>query len=126
MLCHRLLDERTGVCADCLKHLQWITGPRCMCCGKPFVLAGCLKINDRRVLLTPNTKVYVDMDNKPDIQVIHVPGDRYPVQLKNITSNSWVVETPSGKIKSVEPNSTMPVKAGLKVNLTAAIKGEII
>ena len=40
MLCHRLLDERTGVCADCLEHLQWITGPRCMCCGKPLLNEG--------------------------------------------------------------------------------------
>ena len=99
--------------------------PTCMCCGKRFDLSGILKINDRKVLLTPNTKVYVDMDNKPDIQVIHVPGDRYPIQLKNITTNNWVVETPSGKIKSVEPNMSMPVKAGLKVSLTAAVKGEI-
>ena len=37
------------------------------------------------------------MDNKPDIQVISIPGDRYPVQLKNITTNNWVVETPSAK-----------------------------
>lgn len=127
---HVIQQLRDGlvVCPTCKEEtfVDDDANPTCMCCGRPFVLAGCLKINDRKVLLTPNTKVYVDMDNKPDIQVIHVPGDRYPVQLKNITSNSWVVETPSGKIKSVEPNSTMPVKAGLKVNLTAAIKGEII
>lgn len=97
-----------------------------MCCGKNFAISGALKINDRKVLLTPDTKVYIDMDNKPDVQVVAVPGDRYPVQLRNITTNKWVVETPMGKIKSVEPNMMMPVKAGLKVNLTGVIKGEII
>lgn len=70
--------------------------------------------------------MYIDLDNKPDIQVISVPGDRFPVQLKNITASKWTVETPSGKLKSVEPNQTMPVKAGLKVNLTGAVKGEIM
>lgn len=116
------------VCPECKEEtfVEDANTPKCMCCGKPFNIAGTLQINDRKVLLTPNTKVYVDMDNKPDIQVINVPGDRYPIQLRNITTNNWVVETPSGKIRSVEPNMSMPVKAGLKVNLTAAIKGVII
>ena len=73
-----------------------------MCCGKPFTISGIMKINDRKILLTPEKKVYIDMDNKPDIQVISIPGDRYPVQLKNITTNNWVVETPSGKIKPIK------------------------
>ena len=116
------------VCPECKDEtfVEDANTPKCMCCGKPFNIDGTLQINDRKVLLTPNTKVYVDMDNKPDIQVINVPGDRYPIQLRNITTNNWVVETPSGKIRSVEPNMSMPVKAGLKVNLTAAIKGVII
>ena len=98
----------------------------CPNCGKKFTLPGILKIGDRNVLLTPKTKVYIDMDNKPDIHVISVQGDRYPVQLKNITSSNWTVETPSGKLKAVEPNQTMPVKAGLKVSLGGTTKGEII
>lgn len=116
------------VCSECNDEtfVEDANTPKCMCCGKPFNIAGTLQINDRNVLLTPNTKVYVDMDNKPDIQVINVPGDRYPIQLRNITTNNWVVETPSGKIRSVDPNMSMPVKAGLKVNLTGAIKGVII
>lgn len=116
------------VCPECKDEtfVENVNTPKCMCCGKPFNIASTLQINDRNVLLTPNTKVYVDMDNKPDIQVINVPGDRYPIQLRNITTNNWVVETPSGKIRSVEPNMSMPVKAGLKVNLTGAIKGVII
>lgn len=116
------------VCPECKDEtfVEDANTPKCMCCGKSFNIPGTLQINDRKVLLTPNTKVYVDMDNKPDIQVINVPGDRYPIQLRNITTNNWVVETPSGKIRSVEPNMSMPVKAGLKVNLTGAIKGVII
>ena len=116
------------VCPQCKDEtfVENANSPRCMCCDKSFNIAGSLQINDRKVLLTPETKVYVDMDNKPDIQVINVPDSRYPVQLRNITANNWVVETPSGKIKSVEPNMCMPVKPGLKVNLTGAIKGIIV
>lgn len=122
------LRDMLVVCSECNDEtfVADANTPKCMCCGKSFHIAGTLQINDRKVLLTPNTKVYVDMDNKPDIQVINVPGDRYPIQLRNITTNNWVVETSSGKIRSVEPNMSMPVKAGLKVNLTGAIKGVII
>ena len=102
------------------------TTPKCMCCGKPFTLSGILKLDNREILLTPGTKLFVDMDNKPDVQVVAIPGDKYPVQLKNITTTNWTVETPSGQLKSVEPNQSMPVKAGLKVNLGGTTKGEIL
>ena len=102
------------------------SAPKCMNCGKDFTLAGTLRIGSRDILLTPNTKVYVDYDNKPDIEVINVPGDKYPIQLRNITSNKWTVETPSGKLKAIEPNMTMPVKAGLKVSISGESKGEIV
>ena len=116
------------VCPVCNQEtfVEDASTPKCINCGKTFALPGTLKINDRSVLLTPNTKVYIDMDNKPDIQVVAVPGDKYPVQLKNITTNNWTVETPSGKLKAIEPNQCMPVKAGLKVNLMGTVKGEII
>lgn len=116
------------VCPECNQEtfVEDASAPKCINCGKTFALPGTLKINDRSMLLTPNTKVYIDMDNKPDIQVVGVPGDKYPVQLKNITTNNWTVETPSGKLKAIEPNQCMPVKAGLKVNLMGTVKGEII
>ena len=89
-------------------------------------MPGSLKLADRVILLTPKTKVYIDLDNKPDIEVISVPGDRYPVQLKNITTANWTVETPSGKLKSIDPGMVMPVKAGLKISFGGMVRGEII
>ena len=116
------------VCPVCKQEtfVEDATAPKCVSCGKAISVPGILKINDRNILLTPDTKVYIDMDNKPDIQVVNISSDKYPVQLKNITSNKWTVETPSGKLKSIEPNQCMPVKAGLKVNLGGTIKGEIL
>lgn len=38
MICGKLLTEKTGLCQDCFRKLQWIEGPRCMCCGKPLVI----------------------------------------------------------------------------------------
>lgn len=122
------LRDMLVVCPECKDETfaEDAHAPKCMCCGKRFDIAGALQIGDRRILLTPSTKAYVDMDNKPDMLVTKVPGDRYPTQLRNLTSSKWVVETPSGKIRTVEPNMTMPVKAGLKVSLAGTLKGIII
>lgn len=116
------------VCPACGEEtfVEDANAPKCINCGKSITIPGMLKINDRNVLLSPKTKVYIDLDNKPDIQVVSVPGDKFPVQMKNITNGNWTVETPSGKLRSVEPGQFMPVKAGLKVNLGGTIKGEII
>jgi len=122
------LRDTLVVCPICGDEtfVEDASAPKCMCCGKAFELSGGLEIGTRTILLTPGTKVYIDMDNKPDVQVVKVAGDKYPVQIKNITTNNWTVETPSGKLKQIEPNQAMPVKAGLKVTLMGATKGEII
>lgn len=99
--------------------------PVCMNCGKSFDLAGKLVfINGREILLSPNTMVYIDDDNQPGINVVSIPGDKYPVQLQNITKGSWVVETQSGKIKSIEPGSCVPIRPGLKLSI-GSLKSEI-
>lgn len=99
--------------------------PVCMNCGKSFDLTGRLAFaNGREILLSPNTMVYIDDDNQPDIKVVSVPGDKYPVQLQNITKENWVVETQSGKIKSIEPGSCVPVRPGLKLSI-GSLKSEI-
>lgn len=100
------------------------SAPKCMCCGKNFVLSGKLKISNREILLSPQTNIYIDNDNQADIEVFEVPDDKYPVQLRNITNNRWVVETPSGKTKSIAPGDAMPVKTGLKF-LIGNLKGTI-
>lgn len=99
--------------------------PVCMNCGKSFYLAGKLVFtNGREILLSPNTMVYIDDDNQPDIKVVSMPGDKYPVQLQNITKENWVVETQSGKIKSIEPGSCVPIRPGLKLSI-GSLKSEI-
>ncbi len=123
------LRDSLVICPVCKREtfVEDSASPKCMDCGKSFNLSGILRIGSRDILLTPNTKVYIDLDNKPDIQVVSVPGDaKYPVQLQNITSNKWTVETPSGKLKAIEPNMTMPIKAGLKVSISGANKGELV
>lgn len=93
--------------------------PKCMNCGKDAAISGALTFAGRRVLLTPNTMVYIDTDNIPDVKVVSVQDSKYPVQLQNITKDDWVVETQSGRTKQIVPGATMPVKAGLKVTINS-------
>lgn len=116
------LRDMLVVCPKCKEEtfVEDANAPVCMNCGSSFGISGKLTFGHRSILLTPNTKVYIDTDNKPDMLVFEVPGDKFPVQISNITTNKWTVETPSGKLKSIEPNQAMPLKAGLKVTVMNA------
>ena len=78
------------------------------------------------MILTPNTKLYIDNDNSADGLVVVNPQDTSMMLIQNITNNKWTAETPSGKIKEVEPKGFMPVKAGIKISFSNTSKGEII
>lgn len=114
------------ICPKCFDEtfVESTNTTKCLNCGKDFSVAGSLKIGARIIPLTPNTKIYLDRDNLPDIEVISTNDPKYPLQLKNVTQAKWIVETPSGKLKSVEAGSSMPVKQGLKVKLTCTTSSE--
>lgn len=100
--------------------IQNLTAPKCMNCRKAVDVAGSLVYqNGRRIILTPNTSVYIDDDNLPDIKVVSVPGDKYPVQMQNITKDKWVIETQTGRIKEIGPNACVPVRPGLKITINS-------
>lgn len=102
-----------------------VTG-RCVNCGKSIDLRQRLVIGTRTLPLTPKTQIFVDYDNVPDAVVTKDPNGVLLIQ--NISPEKWTVETPSGKIKIVEPQSVMPVKKGLKITLSVngvPYKGEI-
>lgn len=99
---------------------------KCMNCGKEIDITRQIKIGTRSLILTPNTKLYIDNDNVPDVKVLVNPQDTSSLLLQNITKSKWAAETPSGKVKEVEPNGLMPVKNGIKITFSSVSKGEII
>lgn len=99
---------------------------KCMNCGKDVDLSKRLVINNRSLPLTQNTYIYIDEDNTPD-GVVTTDGNEFML-IKNISTETWTVETPSGKIKTVAPNEILPVKEGLKITFrvhTVPYKAEI-
>lgn len=124
----RSLRDMLVVCPKC-KEETFLTdpkAPKCMGCGAAIPVAGGIEFSGRTVWLTPGTIFYMGYDNTPTARIVTVPGDRYPVQIQNMTSDKWTVETPSGKLKAIEPQDTMPVKAGLKVSFDSKNKAIII
>jgi hypothetical protein len=112
--CHEetFLDLRAGSC-------------QCINCGKNIDATKQLKLNTRNLILTPGTKLYIDNDNIPDGEVDIFPNDNKLCVIRNLTSASWHVDTPSGKVKVVEPNDFMPVLNGLKISFGSSIKGAL-
>ena len=117
------------ICPACGEEtfLNDISGTcNCMNCSKTIDTSKYVKIGTRTLVLTPNTKLYIDNDNSADGLVVVKPQDTSMMLIQNITTNKWTAETPSGKIKEVEPKGFMPVKAGIKISFSNTSKGEII
>lgn len=86
-----------------------------------------LVINNRLLPLTNKTGIFIDNDNIPDA-IVTVDANNV-LLIQNISNDKWTVETPSGKVKIVEPRGVMPVKEGLKIIFKIReipYKGEII
>lgn len=99
---------------------------KCMNCGKKIDLTKRLIINGRSLPLTNKTVIYIDNDNIPD-GVVTADSNGF-LLIKNVSTETWTVETPSGKLKTVAPQKILPVKAGLKITFrvhTVPYKAEI-
>lgn len=106
------------VCPSCGEEtFVDITQAKCNCmdCGKAVDLSRRLIIGGRSLPLVYKTNIYVDNDNKPD-GIVTADNAGFPL-IKNLSPEQWTVETPSGKVKTVEPQGFLPVKEGLKINL---------
>ncbi len=102
------------------------TTDKCMNCGKDVDLSKRLVINNRSLPLINKTAIYIDEDNTPD-GVVTTDSNGFML-IKNVSTETWTVETPSGKIKTVAPNEILPVKEGLKITFrvhTVPYKAEI-
>ncbi len=96
---------------------------KCINCGKDIDTTKKLVINNRNLIITPGTKLYIDNDNIADAEVDVFPNDARLLIIRNLTNANWNVDTPSGKVKVVKPNDFMPVLNGLKISFGSSIKG---
>lgn len=102
------------------------TENKCINCGNIIDTGKLVQIGSRSLILTPSTKLYIDNDNVADAVICLNPQDKSTLLIQNISNQKWIAETPSGKIKEVEPKGYMPVKSGIKITFSPTSKGEII
>lgn len=124
----QLIAIRDGLvkCPHCGEETFIEESSTCMDCGKKIDTSVKLKIGTRTILLTKGTKIYIDNDNQPDAEVVSHPNEPSKLFIKNLTNYGWTAETPSGKIKAVEPNGVMPINPGIKIAFSNTHKGELI
>ena len=89
------------------------TKDKCMNCNKEVDLSKRLVMLNRSLPLTNKTPIYIDNDNTPD-GIVTVDNNGF-LLIKNVSTETWTVETPSGKVKTVAPQEILPVKEGLKI-----------
>lgn len=113
-------------CPYCGEETFIESNETCMNCGNRIDVSRRLNIGTRSVMLTAGTKVYVDYDTTPEAEIVSHPNDSTQLLMKNLTKESWIAETPSGKIKTVEAGGLMPVKPGIKITFFSRHNGEFI
>ncbi len=96
---------------------------KCINCSNEIDVSRQLCIGTRSLFLTPGTKLYIDNDNVADGVVEVYPSNKDLCVIRNLAASQWNIETPSGKIKVLEPNDFMPVLNGLKISFGTSIKG---
>lgn len=99
---------------------------KCMECGAFADVSRRLKLGSRNIMLTKFTKIYLDSDIKAAGEILQHPSDASKLLLKNLSSNTWTAETPSGKLKTVAPGEIMPINPGIKISFPNAGKGEFV
>ena len=120
--------DMLAICPYCHEEtfVEDQSNPTCVECKKTFSLNGSLRIGARNIVLTPGSRIYLNLDEKPDMLVVGHPGEKYPVQIKNISQTKWTVETQSGRVNPIDPGTEFPVRVGLKINFQGTVKGEIV
>jgi len=99
----------------------------CINCGKIVSVEYKIKTNNYGdIALSPKKNVFLGISLQPVAAVRINKADPSIWALQNLSSSTWMVETPSGKLKPVAQNEIMPTKPGLKITFSHGEKGEIV
>jgi eukaryotic-like serine/threonine-protein kinase len=106
----------------------------CWNCKKPIQLPFIIRINDKDVVfLYQSTVLYphhIDPRkmydfSKPVASMNQHPQNPNKWGLKNLSDEKWVRTTPDGKMNDIEPNRSVAIEKGIKINF-GKVLGEIL
>lgn len=97
----------------------------CTECRKPLHIQNYISTNNHGVIVISHKKlIYLGKATKPVGKI--VINKQNNLLLQNLSNNTWLVETTSGKIRKVASNDYMPIKTGLKITFSQETKAKII
>ena len=97
---------------------------KCWACNHLLVYPPRLRINNAVVMLNHDTKLYphhTDRSQKfsfatPQAAVIRHPQDPNRWGLQNLSTNAWTITLPDNSVKTVEPQRSVNLTAGISIN----------
>jgi serine/threonine protein kinase len=100
------------------------TGKTCWACSQPLVYPPRLQFNNAVVMLNHDTKLYAhhtDQNQKfnfisPQAAVNQHPQDPTRWGLQNLSSSDWTITLPDSSIKTVNPQRSVNLAAGVTIN----------
>jgi eukaryotic-like serine/threonine-protein kinase len=118
--------------ADFIKQSGGKMSPCCdPDCRKEILLPPRMRIDKNIVMLNHDTKLFPHHINNPLFDFSHPIAEvsQHPTNpslwgIKNLSAEKWDCTTAAGELKEVEPNRSIPMAAGTKINFGQA-EGEI-
>lgn len=116
-------------CGNCGKEtfVDFDKASNCIECRKPVKASFRIETNNHgNIALSPRKNIYLGKLHQPIASVQIKAADPSCLEIKNISSTPWLVETTKGTTRTVAPNDMMPVKPGLKITFSQGERGEIL
>jgi len=108
--------------------------PKCWNCKKELSIQPRIKFgsnnNSKIVVLSRDAKIYqYHIDDTYDFstligEISTNPKDPQMWGIKNLTKTKWVIRTPDGSLRDIEPGKSVPLADGIKINF-GKCEGEI-
>lgn len=104
----------------------------CWDCNKPVQAPARIRIDKQIIMLNHDSKLYphhiYPQQNydytQPAGEMTRHPQNPNHWGIKNLSSEKWVITTPDGQIKDVQPGQSVPIAVGTKINF-GKTEGEI-
>ncbi len=103
------------------------TSLKCPLCGNAVRIGAILKFNDgTEYALTRHKKLYIDDSDEPIglSRVRHADG-KTELGLQNLSENSWMVCTASGRLNELTQGNVMPLRNGMTISFNNRTKAEV-
>ena len=106
--------------------------PKCISCGKKIEKPLTLEVSRNKVVMFPGKNIY-NLHTKLSDDFTTITGEVIRNKknpnlwgIRNLSTDTWICELPSGAQKNINSNEVVPVLKDIKIGFGAGVKGEIV